>query len=125
MKSKASLWQARWQINQAEGLAIHDSGLRVRLQDNGQGSAENPGEIAEALIKENLDGHAAIGATEERRERLLRGRDFFQSLEVAVRRDIERPSGGDPAPRTGGIDPEFELHEGLLGGGAAPGCCAS
>ena len=31
MQSKHTLWQARWDIDQAEGLAIHDSGLRVRL----------------------------------------------------------------------------------------------
>jgi hypothetical protein len=53
MRSKASLWQARWQINQAEGLAIHDSGLRVRLQDNGQGSAENPDDVVQALIPQH------------------------------------------------------------------------
>ena len=49
MSSKPSLWQARWQIDQSEGLAVHDSGLRVRLQD-GQGAAENAAEVAEAFI---------------------------------------------------------------------------
>ena len=49
MPSKSSQWQARWQILQAEGLAIHDSGLRVRLQD-GRAAAENPSEVAESFI---------------------------------------------------------------------------
>ena len=32
-----------------DGLAVHDSGLRVRLQD-GQGAAENAAEVAESYI---------------------------------------------------------------------------
>lgn len=49
MRSKPSLWQARWQIDQIEGLAVHDSGLRVRLRD-GAGSAENAAEVAESFV---------------------------------------------------------------------------
>ena len=50
MPSKPSLWQSRWHINPAEGLAVHDCGLRVRLQADGQGSAENFGDIEAALV---------------------------------------------------------------------------
>ena len=46
MGLKASLWQARWQVDQKENLAVHDTGLRVRLQD-GQGAAENAAEVAQ------------------------------------------------------------------------------
>jgi hypothetical protein len=49
MSSKPSQWQARWEINQADGVAIHDSGLRVRLQD-GLGKAENSVEVIESFI---------------------------------------------------------------------------
>jgi hypothetical protein len=49
MSSKTSLWQARWEVFPKEGLAIHDSGLRVRLRD-GQAAAENHTEIANTLI---------------------------------------------------------------------------
>ncbi len=48
MSSKSSLWQARWEIDQAQGLAVHDSGLRVRLKD-GKGAAENAAEVAQAF----------------------------------------------------------------------------
>lgn len=41
-------WQARWQIDQGGGLATHDTGLRVRLQD-GLGVPENAEEVALAL----------------------------------------------------------------------------
>jgi hypothetical protein len=49
MSSKPSLWQARWQINQTEALAIQDTGLRVRLED-GKANAENSAEIVESFI---------------------------------------------------------------------------
>lgn len=49
MSPKPSLWQARWEIDQAESLAVHDSGLRVRLLD-GTGVAENADEIAASLV---------------------------------------------------------------------------
>ena len=49
MSSKPSQWQARWKIDQTEGLAVHESGLRVRLQD-GKGTAENGAEVAESFI---------------------------------------------------------------------------
>jgi hypothetical protein len=41
-------WQARWQLGEAEGLALHDSGLRVKLID-GVGGADNAAEIEETL----------------------------------------------------------------------------
>ncbi len=49
MSSKPSLWQGRWQIDQMEGLAVHDSGLRVRLQD-GKAAPENAVEVAESFV---------------------------------------------------------------------------
>jgi hypothetical protein len=58
MRTKDSLWQSRWQIDQAQAIATHDSGLRVRLQD-GRGLAENPDEIALSLTA----GHGAHNAT--------------------------------------------------------------
>ncbi len=48
MRSKDSQWQSRWQIDEVLGVATHDSGLRVRLQD-GQGAAENADGIVAAL----------------------------------------------------------------------------
>jgi ribosomal protein S18 acetylase RimI-like enzyme len=41
-------WQARWQLGEVEGLALHDDGLRVRLID-GVGAADNAAEIEQAL----------------------------------------------------------------------------
>ena len=52
MSAKPSLWQARWQIDQAEGLAIHDSGLRVRLHE-GKGSAENADEVVALFVPQH------------------------------------------------------------------------
>ena len=46
--SKHVHWQARWLLGEAEGLALHDGGLRVRLVD-GVGVAENAPEIEQAL----------------------------------------------------------------------------
>lgn len=48
MTSKHARWQTRWQIDQAAGVALHDTGLRVRLAD-GLGAADNAEEIAAAL----------------------------------------------------------------------------
>ena len=50
MSTKPSLWQALWEIDQFENLAVHDSGLRVRLQDDGKGIAENAAEVVESLV---------------------------------------------------------------------------
>jgi hypothetical protein len=46
--SKHALWQSRWQLEPAEGFAVHDSGLRVRLKD-GQGAADNADDVVRAL----------------------------------------------------------------------------
>lgn len=42
-------WQARWQIDPAQGVATHESGLRVRLE-GGRGSAENADAVALTLV---------------------------------------------------------------------------
>jgi len=52
MGSKSTLWQARWDVDPTTGLAVHDTGLRVRLQD-GQGIAENAAEVTERFIPEH------------------------------------------------------------------------
>ncbi len=52
MSSKSSLWQARWEVDPSIGLAVHESGLRVRLQD-GHGIAENSVEVAESFTPEH------------------------------------------------------------------------
>jgi hypothetical protein len=49
MPSKSSQWQARWKVDPSQGLAVHESGLRVRLQA-GKGVAENAAEVAESFI---------------------------------------------------------------------------
>ena len=49
MNSKHYGWQARWDIDQGAGLAIHDTGLRVQLQD-GIGVAENAEESVQSLV---------------------------------------------------------------------------
>lgn len=49
MSSKPSLWQTRWQIDRTEGLAVHDSGLRVRLQD-GKGTALNADDVVASFV---------------------------------------------------------------------------
>ncbi|WP_295391481.1 hypothetical protein [uncultured Thiodictyon sp.] len=51
MTSKHRGWQERWQINQ-EGIATHDTGLRVRWED-GQGVAENAEEVVLSLVPEH------------------------------------------------------------------------
>ena len=48
MTSKHVQWKTRWTVDENDGLATHDSGLRVRLQD-GLGVAQNPDEVAQAL----------------------------------------------------------------------------
>ena len=48
MKSKSSLWQAAWILDLNDGLATHDSGLRVRMT-SGQGLGENATEMVEAF----------------------------------------------------------------------------
>ena len=58
MSSKHSLWQAAWDIDPAQGIATHDTGLRVRLV-NDQGVAENP----DALILALQPKHGAHNAS--------------------------------------------------------------
>lgn len=48
MRSRHHGWQARWDVDQVGGLATHDMGLRVRLQD-GIGVAENAEEATQSL----------------------------------------------------------------------------
>jgi hypothetical protein len=48
MSSKHSLWQAKWQIDQLEGIATHDTGLKVRL-DKGIGVADNAAETVQVI----------------------------------------------------------------------------
>jgi hypothetical protein len=52
MASKSSLWQTYWQIDPVANLAVHDSGLRVRLQD-GKGVAENADAVAETFVPQH------------------------------------------------------------------------
>jgi hypothetical protein len=52
MTSKHARWQARWQVDPSDGVATHDTGLRVRLQD-GRGVSENAAEVALSLIPEH------------------------------------------------------------------------
>ncbi|MDE2370815.1 MAG: hypothetical protein KGN16_17735 [Burkholderiales bacterium] len=52
MKSKHALWQSRWQLDPAAGLAVHDGGLRVRLQGD-HGIAENAAEVEQSLVAEH------------------------------------------------------------------------
>jgi hypothetical protein len=44
-------------------------------------------QIAKALIEDDFDGDARVGATQEDREWRLQRRDFLQSLQVSVRRE--------------------------------------
>ena len=53
MTAKHHQWKTRWAIDEADGLATHDSGLRVRLQDDGLGVAENADEVALALTPQH------------------------------------------------------------------------
>ncbi len=52
MTSKHHHWQERWDLNQDDGLAVHDSGLRVRLHE-GIGVADNAGEVEQALVPQH------------------------------------------------------------------------
>ena len=52
MNAKNSLWQTAWDIDQIQGLAIHDSGLRVRLVD-GLGIAESADDLVLALTAQH------------------------------------------------------------------------
>ena len=52
MTSKHHRWQARWQLDPTQGVAVHDSGLRVRLHD-GTGRADNEGEIVLSLTPQH------------------------------------------------------------------------
>ena len=52
MTAKHVQWKARWDVDEADRLATHDSGLRVRLQD-GLGVAENADEVALALTPQH------------------------------------------------------------------------
>ncbi len=50
MTPKHTPWKARWQVDDTETVASHDSGLRVRLQEDGQGIAENGDEVVAQLL---------------------------------------------------------------------------
>ncbi|MBU6260880.1 MAG: hypothetical protein KGL18_15165 [Burkholderiales bacterium] len=52
MKSKHTLWQSRWQLDPAAALAVHDCGLRVRLQGD-RGTAENAAEVVQSFAAEH------------------------------------------------------------------------
>lgn len=49
MSTKHHRWQARWQIDPATGVATHDTGLRVRLEE-GRGTPENADEVTLSLV---------------------------------------------------------------------------
>jgi len=55
--SKHYLWQSRWDLDQLQGLATHDNGLRVRLID-GAGVAENTDEVVLALAAQHGEHNA-------------------------------------------------------------------
>ena len=55
---KHALWQARWQLDPAEGTATHDNGLRVRLHD-GVGQAQNAEAVTQALAGQHGAHNAA------------------------------------------------------------------
>ncbi len=48
MGSKHSLWQAKWQLDQVEGVATHETGLIVRLEA-GIGIAMNQAQTMKAI----------------------------------------------------------------------------
>lgn len=58
MSAKPSLWQSRWQFDGDQAAAVHDSGLRVMLQD-GQGVAENADSVLTLLVPEHGAHNAA------------------------------------------------------------------
>ncbi len=45
MEPKTKPWKSRWHIDDTETVATHDSGLRVRLQADGLGVADNGADI--------------------------------------------------------------------------------
>lgn len=49
MTSKHCNWQDRWHIDQADGTATHETGLRVKLSD-GVGVATNAAEVEGTLV---------------------------------------------------------------------------
>lgn len=51
MASKHHKWQSRWQVDVAQRLATHDTGLRVRFDAGTAGQADNAGEVAAELGK--------------------------------------------------------------------------
>lgn len=48
MTTQHRKWQSHWHVDEAGGLATHDSGLRVKLMD-GVGLALNAAEVEAAL----------------------------------------------------------------------------
>jgi hypothetical protein len=50
--TKHHRWQERWDLNQQDGLAVHDSGLRVRLHE-GVGLADNAAEVEHSLLAQH------------------------------------------------------------------------
>ncbi len=52
MSSRHRQWQARWQIDASAGLAVHETGLRVRLTE-GHGTAENAEAVVQALVPQH------------------------------------------------------------------------
>ena len=57
MKPTRRTWQDAWTLDSARGLAVHESGLRVRLQA-GVGVAENAADIEQVFIA----GHGSHNA---------------------------------------------------------------
>lgn len=57
MTSKHYRWQALWQIDQEDGVAVHDSGLRVRFKD-GSGRAENADAAVLLLVPDHGEHNA-------------------------------------------------------------------
>ncbi len=57
MNSRHTRWQARWRIDASAGLAVHESGLRVRLTDVG-GVAENAEAVSAGLVPQHGEHNA-------------------------------------------------------------------
>lgn len=58
MTGKHHHWQDRWQVDRTDGVATHESGLRVRLHE-GVGLALNAADVEAALA----DQHGAHNAS--------------------------------------------------------------
>ncbi|MEJ7138477.1 hypothetical protein [Amphibiibacter pelophylacis] len=58
MPSDAQKWQDFWHFDEVQGHSVHDSGLRVML-DDGVGVAVNPAEIEAALTPRHGAHNAA------------------------------------------------------------------